>query len=241
MKLIYKLLSLFAALSLNLSTLYAGQVIGTLPELSTQAKVGMYKFSPRYDQEWVDSSLNVNLDIKKFGCKIIAYRILWETGAWSNWYVPGLNDLYKSDNDLMKRYWAFFMDHTFQIVASSYGTPAFMGTSETVVNPKIVEFGSLPELSTQGKVAAKQFVQMDDGEMVSQSLDLNLDVKKFGCKIIAYRIQWWDGTWSEYFVPGVNDLYKNDDEIEYVPLRRRWALFVDHSFQIIYTGTLTAK
>ena len=47
---------------------------------------------------------------------------------------------------------------------------------------------------------------------------------------MAYRLRWFSGKWSGWFVPGVNDLYKKPGE----PLRRFWACFNDHEFEIIY-------
>jgi hypothetical protein len=61
---------------------------------------------------------------------------------------------------------------------------------------------------------------------------LSLDKEKLGVEIIAYRIQWFSGSWSGWYVPGVNDLYKKP----YEPLRRYWACFNDHNFEIIYTA-----
>jgi hypothetical protein len=87
----------------------------TLPELSTQAFVGTQLFGPQHDEEWVKQCLNLNLD-KKFGCRIIAYRIRWFSGRWSSWFVPGVNDLYKKDGEPLRRFWACFNDHGFEIL-----------------------------------------------------------------------------------------------------------------------------
>lgn len=87
-----------------------------LPELANQAYVGTQKFSPQRDVEWVNQSLNLSLDQIKFGCDIIAYRIKWSSGAWSGWYAPGVNDLYKKANEPLRRYWATFNDHEFEII-----------------------------------------------------------------------------------------------------------------------------
>jgi hypothetical protein len=90
----------------------------------------------------------------------------------------------------------------------------------------------LPELADQAYVGIQQFSRQNDAEWVDQSLNLNLDQEKLGVKIIAYRIQWFNGTWSGWYVPGVNDLYKKASE----PLRREWACFNDHKFEIMYTA-----
>ncbi len=88
----------------------------TLPELENQAYVGIQQFEPQRDQEWVSDCLNLNLDQRKFGCEIVAYKIQWFSGKWSSWYVPGLNDLYKKSGEPLRRYWACFNDHSFEII-----------------------------------------------------------------------------------------------------------------------------
>ncbi|XP_067670595.1 uncharacterized protein [Haliotis asinina] len=58
-----------------------------------------------------------------------------------------------------------------------------------------------------------------------------------GGRIIAYRIQWFSGAWSGWYVPGYNDLDNKInlqggpcDELPYGPnsMRRKWASFYDH-------------
>ncbi len=92
----------------------------TLPELSTQAYVGEATYPPQRDREWVNQCLNLSLDVEKFGFKIIAYKIKWFSGAWSGWYVPGVNDLYKKNNEPLRRTWACFNDHSFKILYTTY-------------------------------------------------------------------------------------------------------------------------
>lgn len=93
----------------------ADQNTATLPELSTQSFVGTQIFGPRNDNEWLDQCLNLDLD-RKFGCKIIAYKIQWFSGDWSSWFVPGVNDLYKKEGEPLRRFWACFNDHNFEIL-----------------------------------------------------------------------------------------------------------------------------
>lgn len=62
-----------------------------------------------------------------------------------------------------------------------------------------------------------------------------------GGRIVAYKIQWFSGDWSWWFVPGVNDL----DEVFNVrgqscavpyranTIRRRWSMFTDHTHRFI--------
>ncbi len=90
--------------------------------------------------------------------------------------------------------------------------------------------GTLPELASQGYVGTVQSTAIYDNKIVDECLNLNIDMEMFGVEIAAYRIKWFSGKWSGWFVPGVNDLYKKDGE----PLRRYWACFNDHEFEFIY-------
>lgn len=102
-----------------------------LPELSTQAKVFSIRLTPRDDEEWVSECLNLSLDQKKFGCRIIAYRIQWFSGSWSSWFVPGVNDLYKKPGEPLRRFWACFNDHSFEIIYQTPKDPVpFTGVKE---------------------------------------------------------------------------------------------------------------
>lgn len=100
-----------------------GSTPSELPELATQSFVGTARLGPRNDQEWVDNSLNVDLDQKKLGCKIIAYRFQYSGGSWSVWYAPGVNDLYKKPGETLRRSWACFNDHSFEIIYQSATGP----------------------------------------------------------------------------------------------------------------------
>ena len=87
-----------------------------LPELKNQAYVGTQTFDPQQDNEWVEQCLNLSLDQKKWGCRIVAYRIRWFNGNWSSWFVPSVNDLYKKSFEPLRRFWACFNDHAFEII-----------------------------------------------------------------------------------------------------------------------------
>jgi len=58
----------------------------------------------------------------------------------------------------------------------------------------------------------------------------NLDIQLLGVKIVAYSIQWFGGSWSAWYVPGVNDLYQKPGET----VRRAWACFNDHTHKYLY-------
>lgn len=46
--------------------------------------------------------------------EIVAYKIQWFNGAWSDWFVKGINDIDWKLNELwngIRRVWAYFKDH----------------------------------------------------------------------------------------------------------------------------------
>ena len=51
-------------------------------------------------------------------------------------------------------------------------------------------------------------------------------------EILMYRIRWFNGSWSNWFVPGVND--SNDSS----PGKRHWNFFFDHEYEVL---TVDAK
>lgn len=69
-----------------------------------------------------DLSLNVDNVILKqlypgncpsaIGCDVIRYKIQWFNGAWSDYYFPGVNDVYQKSGENARHYWACFNDHT---------------------------------------------------------------------------------------------------------------------------------
>ena len=72
-------------------------------------------------------------------------------------------------------------------------------------------------------------------------LDTNIDQRILGGKIQAYKIQWFNGTWSPWYTPGVNDL---DWKINYNGTQRRvWSYFTDHNhiYKICYNRGTTPR
>jgi hypothetical protein len=67
-----------------------------------------------------------------------------------------------------------------------------------------------------------------------QGLDTNIDERNLGGKIKAYKIQWFNGIWSHWYTPGVNDIdwKRNYDGTQ----RRVWSYFTDrnHIYTICY-------
>ena len=61
------------------------------------------------------------------------------------------------------------------------------------------------------------------------SYNINYDWQKKKGRIIAYKLKWFNGSWSEWFVPGITDLdwkYTNNGGTKQV--RRMWSYFNDH-------------
>ena len=66
------------------------------------AKVGWWK------------GLSTQIDQQILGGDVVAYKIQWFSGGWSDWYVTGVNDLdwkYNPSTNDMRRVWAYFTDH----------------------------------------------------------------------------------------------------------------------------------
>ena len=77
------------------------------------------------------SNMNRRLDEIILKGTIIAYKILWWSGSWSGWYVPGQNDLDLKYNRFarkcpipyrarsLRRMWSYFYDHTHRYIICS--------------------------------------------------------------------------------------------------------------------------
>ena len=62
------------------------------------------------------------------------------------------------------------------------------------------------------------------------TLNANIDIKNLGVRLMAYKIQWFDKTWSGWYFPGVNDLDGKSTTVNGKKyLKRVWAYFVDHN------------
>ncbi|KAK3579775.1 hypothetical protein CHS0354_018211 [Potamilus streckersoni] len=94
-------------------------------DISTEANCTEVSFEiPTYDCRW-NAGLDLNVDQVILGGRIVAYRIEWGGGGWSDWYVPGINDLDGKYNPYdqfpschvqfkkmgMRRTWTYFYDH----------------------------------------------------------------------------------------------------------------------------------
>lgn len=67
------------------------------------------------------------------------------------------------------------------------------------------------------------------------SFDRNLDFQLLRGRIIAYKIQWFNDSWSDWFVPEYNDVDWKVTPVRPTPtqplpttIRRVWSYFEDH-------------
>ena len=87
--------------------------------IQTQVSCTEESHAPAGTQIGWQAGLSTNADQKILGGKIAAYQIRWSTGAWSQWFVPGQNDLdtkYDTGTNDMRRQWAYFGDHEHRYV-----------------------------------------------------------------------------------------------------------------------------
>lgn len=74
---------------------------------------------PTHDLRWVQG-LSTEVDHAITGCNIVAHKLRWGGGSWSDWYVVGVNDIdpkynyasYSPGNGSLRRMWAYFYDHS---------------------------------------------------------------------------------------------------------------------------------
>ena len=83
----------------------------------------------------------------------------------------------------------------------------------------------------------------------ASNMNRRLDQEILGVTIYAYKLRWSGGSWTDWYIPGENDLdlkfnkYPRtcySPKYNYIPtsLRRMWAYFYDHQHKFIYCGTL---
>ena len=84
-------------------------------DLSTQNSCTLKSSGSTRNIAWT-TGLSRNVDFRILGGRVIAYQLQWFSGAWTSWYVPGINDIdvKKNYNNTLRRMWSYFYDHTFQ-------------------------------------------------------------------------------------------------------------------------------
>lgn len=83
------------------------------------------------------------------GGLIIAYKIEWYNGNWSEWYIPRVNDIdhkfnpttkqceipYRSNT--MRRMWSYFADHAHKYIICNFGNINNSENKTTAIVPTI--------------------------------------------------------------------------------------------------------
>eukprot|EP00117_Sycon_ciliatum_P045086 scpid84834/ scgid32447/ len=96
-------------------------------ELGSQSQCTEVTRRRTSDCRWV-AGLDTNADYIIEGGDIVAYQIQWFSGAWSGWFVTGVNDIDWKYNTVqrscavpylanhMRRVWSYFFDHTHKYI-----------------------------------------------------------------------------------------------------------------------------
>ncbi len=87
-------------------------------DLSTQVHCTEVAGQPTQDPRWV-AGLSLQVDNQIAGGDIVAYRIQWFNGSWSEYFAPGVNDVdykFNPGNHTMRRMWSYFYDHSFSYI-----------------------------------------------------------------------------------------------------------------------------
>lgn len=87
-------------------------------DISTQDVCTEESSGPTRDGRWV-AGLSLEADQTIKGGNIVAFKLQWSTGAWSDWFVVGVNDIdwkYNTGNNTMRRAWSYFYDHNHKYI-----------------------------------------------------------------------------------------------------------------------------
>lgn len=87
-------------------------------DLSTQSKCTLQSSRATRNMNWV-KGLSRNVDYQILGGRIAAFQLQWFSGAWSGWYVPGINDIdikFNTGPKTARRMWSYFYDHNFRYI-----------------------------------------------------------------------------------------------------------------------------
>jgi hypothetical protein len=189
-----------------------------------------FAMSASYDARWHQAGLATDTDQRIIGQRITAYRVRWFSGQWSQWYTPGQDDQDSKTNadGSPRRMWSYFDDHAFEYELCG---DAQAGAIEPA--PAAPAAGSVTVVDHRGAAApactTTQRAATGDDRWWQAGLALDADARLLGTKIRRYRLQWFSGQWSGWFVPGQNDV---DTKVNADgSVRRMWSYFDDHTFE----------
>ena len=141
--------------------------------------------------------------------------------------------------------------HFLRMMMASLGAPAVLWLCATIVVTLVAPgvhglakcYGSdcvIYDLNTQANCKEVTSSATYDCRWAA-GLDTNVDMLILKGDIVAYQIQWFSGSWTNWFVSGVNDI-----DIKFNPsgrtcavsykantMRRLWSYFYDHTHKYI--------
>ena len=88
---------------------------------------------PSNDQRW-NQGLSLEVDNQILGGNIVAFKIRYQSGEWSEWFVPGVNDISKDvQTGKLQRIWSRFVDceHRYLICKPRASQPTRTGRALT--------------------------------------------------------------------------------------------------------------
>nr|XP_047127226.1 uncharacterized protein LOC124808245 [Hydra vulgaris] len=123
---IWKMLFIAIFFTFCLAFVYGGDGVLHVQKQSVCTEVSS---PPTKDCRW-HANLDVYADsIILGGCTVVAFKLQWFSGAWSDWFVKGVNDIDVKVNinpipacstpvlkNTMRRWWSYFYDHNHKYI-----------------------------------------------------------------------------------------------------------------------------
>lgn len=156
------------------------------------------KEEPTRDKYWEKLGLDTSLH-----SDIVAYKIQWFSGAWSDWYLTGINDLYWKTNldGSERRVWSYFTDHNHIYIQCKTGNGQASQPISIVDEPVSTKL-ILDEND------AEAFRQLTTSRKFDSSYDLNNDnvVNEADAKALLEKIDFFDSYLSKNGQLDANDI-----------------------------------
>ncbi len=135
----------------------------------------------------------------------------------------------------------FFMAASSAVISDvQLSEPEFDAANQSVpdVQPEAARRASdrmLHDISTQNRCTVKTS-GASRNSLWHRGMSANVDQDVLNGEIIAYQIRWFNGRWSGWYVPGVNDVdtkVNRNNSAKNNTLRRVWSYFYDHTHKYI--------